>query len=34
MDGDNDFDVDLADYAMFQRCFSGADEPADTACAP
>jgi len=34
MDGDRDLDIDLADFAMFQRCFSGADVFADATCAP
>ena len=33
IDSDNDFDVDLLDFARFQRCFSGADVLADASCA-
>jgi hypothetical protein len=29
---DPDWDVDLRDFAIFQRCFSGTDVPADAAC--
>jgi probable HAF family extracellular repeat protein len=31
-DFDRDGDVDLADFAIIQRCLSGADEPGDPAC--
>jgi probable HAF family extracellular repeat protein len=31
-DFDRDGDVDLADYAIWQRCMSGADEPGDPDC--
>jgi len=31
-DFDRDGDVDLDDFAIVQRCMSGADEPADPAC--
>jgi probable HAF family extracellular repeat protein len=31
-DLDRDGDVDLGDYAAWQRCMSGADEPGDPAC--
>ena len=34
MDSDTDFDVDLADFALFQRCFSGGDVFADATCSP
>lgn len=32
IDSDGDFDVDLLDFARFQRCFSGADVVADDSC--
>jgi hypothetical protein len=31
-DADGDSDVDLADFAAFQRCFSGIDVPAGSEC--
>lgn len=33
IDSDGDFDIDLLDFARFQRCFSGADVLADASCA-
>jgi hypothetical protein len=32
-DFDHDTDVDQADFAIFQRCFSGENVPADPNCA-
>ena len=32
-DFDTDGDIDQADFAFFQRCFSGPDVPADPNCA-
>ncbi len=32
IDSDGDFDIDLLDFARFQRCFSGADVVADASC--
>jgi hypothetical protein len=32
-DFDNDNDVDQNDFAIFQRCYSGMDNPADPNCA-
>ncbi|HOW73869.1 MAG TPA: hypothetical protein PKY77_24970 [Phycisphaerae bacterium] len=32
-DFDKDADVDLADFGVFQRCYSGAGKPADPQCA-
>jgi hypothetical protein len=33
MDFDNDTDIDLLDFGVFQQCFSGAGNPADPTCA-
>jgi hypothetical protein len=32
-DLDNDNDVDASDFGLFQRCYSGANKPADPSCA-
>jgi len=34
MDLDQDNDVDQLDFAIFQRCISGAGEPGNPACVP
>ena len=32
-DRDGDLDVDQADFGIFQRCYGGANKPAQAACA-
>jgi len=32
LDGDEDGDIDLLDFALFQRCFGGPEQAADPAC--